>query len=82
MKFLCISKGGVQSSKLLENFHWLLDFPSPGMSMVSLRALNSPIVQWLAHVNWCVLFDNKSCNLDIELLLIRSSITSNYDVNP
>ena len=36
--------GGVQSSKPLENSHWLLDYPSIGFSMASLCALNSPNV--------------------------------------
>ena len=43
MKFLGMSKGGVQSSKLLENSHWLLNFSSPRFSMASLPALNSCI---------------------------------------
>ena len=30
VKFLGMSKEGVQSAKLLKNSHWLLDFPSPG----------------------------------------------------
>ena len=42
MKFLGMSKGEVQSSKLLGNYHWPLDFPSLGVSMASLLALNSP----------------------------------------
>ena len=35
VKILGMSKGGVQSSKLLGNSHWLLDFPSSGFSMAS-----------------------------------------------
>ena len=35
--------GGVQSLKPMVNPHWLLDYPSIGFSMVSSRALNSPI---------------------------------------
>ena len=36
--------GGVQSAKLLENSHWLLDSLSLGFSTASSPALNSPIV--------------------------------------
>ena len=39
--------GGVQSAKLLRNSHWILDFPSPGSSMASSPALNSPIAQFV-----------------------------------
>ena len=44
VKFLDMSKGGVQNAKLLGCSHWLLDFPSLVFSMASLLTLNSSIV--------------------------------------
>ena len=40
VKVLDMSKGGVQSGKILENSYWLLDFPSLGFSMASSLAVN------------------------------------------
>ena len=46
VEILGMSKGGVQSAKLLRNSHWLLDFPSLGFSMASSLALNSPTIMF------------------------------------
>ena len=47
--------GGVQSSKTLGNYHWLLAYPSAGFSFASSCALNSPnecnkYVRWVVEI--------------------------------
>ena len=49
VKFLGMIKGGIQSTKVLGNSHWLLEFPSPRFSLASLPTiLNSSIVAAIA----------------------------------
>ena len=51
VKFLDMSKRGVQSSKLLGNSNWLLDSPPPGFSMAFLSAMNSPNVKPIFRIS-------------------------------